>query len=29
MPWQEMSSMNQRLQFITDHQRGLYGRADL
>jgi putative transposase len=29
MPWQEMSSMNQRLQFITDHQRGLYGMAEL
>jgi putative transposase len=29
MPWQEMSSMDQRLQFITDHQRGLYTMAEL
>ena len=29
MPWQEMSSMDQRLQFITDHQRSLYAMAEL
>jgi transposase InsO family protein len=29
MPWQEMSSMDQRLQFITDHQRGLYAMTAL
>jgi putative transposase len=29
MPWQEMSPMTQRLQFITDHQRGLYSMAEL
>lgn len=29
MPWQEMSSMDQRLQFITDHQRNLYAMAEL
>jgi transposase InsO family protein len=29
MPWQEMSPMTQRLQFISDHQRGLYTMAEL
>jgi hypothetical protein len=29
MPWQEMSSMDQRLQFITEHQRGLYAMTAL
>jgi putative transposase len=29
MPWQEMSPMTQRLQFITDHQHGLYDMTEL
>src|SRR5687768_651447 len=29
MPWQEMSPMEQRMQFIVDHQRGLYPMAEL
>jgi putative transposase len=29
MPWQEMSPMTQRLEFITDHQRGLYDMTEL
>ena len=29
MPWQEMSPMTQRMQFIVDHQRGLYTMAEL
>ena len=29
MPWQEMSPMDQRMQFITDHQRGLYDMTEL
>jgi putative transposase len=29
MPWQEMSSMDQRMQFIADHQRGLYVMTEL
>jgi transposase InsO family protein len=29
MPWQEMSSMDQRLQFVTDHQHGLYDMTEL
>jgi putative transposase len=29
MPWQEMSSMDQRLQFVTEHQRGLYAMTEL
>jgi putative transposase len=29
MPWQEMSPMDQRLQFVTDHQRGLYAMTEL
>ena len=29
MPWQDMSPMNQRMQFITDHQRGLYDMTEL
>jgi putative transposase len=29
MPWQDLSPMNQRLQFITDHQRGLYDMTEL
>jgi putative transposase len=29
MPWQEMSSMDQRLQFITDAQRGLSTMSEL
>ena len=29
MPWQDMSPMNQRMQFITDQQRGLYDMTEL
>src|SRR5436190_1513638 len=29
MPWQEMSPMDQRVQFVTDHQRGLYAMREL
>jgi putative transposase len=29
MPWQEMSSMDQRLGLITEHQRALYLMAEL
>jgi len=29
MPWQEISPMTQRLQFVTDHQRGLYDMTEL
>jgi putative transposase len=29
MPWQEMSSMDQRRQFLSDQQRGLYPMATL
>jgi putative transposase len=29
MPWQEMSPMTQRLQFITDHHGGLYDMTEL
>jgi hypothetical protein len=29
MPWQEMSPMKQRSQFLTDHQRGLYSMREL
>jgi putative transposase len=29
MPWQEMSPMDERVQFISDHQRGLYAMTEL
>ena len=29
MPWQELSPMDQRTQFIADHQRGLYAMTEL
>jgi|GEM_PF-2094853 len=29
MPWQEMSPMDQRMQFIVDHQRGWYAMSEL
>ena len=29
MPWQEMLPMDQRLQFVTDHQRGFYAMTEL
>jgi putative transposase len=29
MPWQEMSPMDERVQFIADHQRGLYAMTEL
>jgi transposase InsO family protein len=29
MPWQEMSPKDQRLQFVTAHQRGLYAMTEL
>jgi putative transposase len=29
MPWQEMSPMDERVQFMADHQRGLYAMTEL
>ena len=29
MPWQETHPMDQRLQFVADHQRGLYAMTTL
>ena len=29
MPWQETRPMDQRLEFVADHQRGLYAMAEL
>ncbi len=29
MPWEETGPLDQRLQFVADHQRGLYGMTEL
>ena len=29
MPWQETRPLDQRLQFVADHQRGLYTMTEL